>query len=307
MLLYNEILQTGFDGHHFIVGLSEHFRNLMVCQEATSLPLLMSTELIKKQYQDQAKLTNLPFLYQALHIIDQCNLHYKSSNHQRLHVELALIELAHILDTPLINQSSDSLPKLSIASKVLPSEEDVKQQTTEGKTAGESAPSPSNSKDSISLPHTLKLPQIDQLKKQFSQQASQATPSSTVTISTTPQLPLTKEAIMEHWQAYAQELKQAGKMLEYSLLRQEFRLEGSTIVMELANAVQKNVMVKIRTELMGYLRTRLQRKDIAIRVINVPIPPNSKPYTAQEKFRYLVQKYPSLELLQKKLLLEVQD
>ena len=304
LLLYNEILQAGFDGHHFIVALSEHFRNLVVCQEATSLPLLASTELVKKQYQDQAKRTRLPFLYQALNIINQCNLHYKSSSHQRLHVELALIELAHILDAPLPDPSPASLPKPPVTPRPLSSKEVPKQKIEDSKKA-KANPSPSP-QSFTSLAYTPKLPQIDQVKKQFSQPTSEPSPPH-ADKSTYPQPPLAKEAVAKHWQAYAQKIKHEGKMSVYGLLNQEFDLEDSTIVIKLVNVVQQDILADIKRDLLSYLKTHLQRTDIKLKEVMLQIPQNSKPYTAQEKFRYLVQQYPLLSLLQEKLSLEVQD
>jgi len=96
LLIYDEILKAGFDGHHFITGLSEHFRNLMMSQDANTLQLLAAADSVKERYQAQAALSGSLFLFKALHITNQCDLHYKNSHNKRLHVEVALIELAHI-------------------------------------------------------------------------------------------------------------------------------------------------------------------------------------------------------------------
>jgi DNA polymerase III subunit gamma/tau len=96
LLTYDEILRNGFDGHNFIVGLCEHFRNLMVCKDNVTVKLLQVSENVQKKYIEQANAASLSFLLSALNIANQCDINYKSSKNHRLHVELALMKLAHI-------------------------------------------------------------------------------------------------------------------------------------------------------------------------------------------------------------------
>jgi DNA polymerase-3 subunit gamma/tau len=96
LLIFDEILRNGFDGHNFIVGLAEHFRNLMVCKDAVTVKLLQVSENIEKKYLEQAAKASISFLMTALHIANQNDMQYKSSKNHRLHVEMALMKLAHI-------------------------------------------------------------------------------------------------------------------------------------------------------------------------------------------------------------------
>ncbi|MBX9852568.1 MAG: DNA polymerase III subunit gamma/tau [Cytophagaceae bacterium] len=96
LILFDKILREGFDGHNFIVGLTEHFRNLLVCKDAATLKLLEVSEDIQKKYADQAGKTSLSFLMSALNIGNSCDLNYKSSKSPRLHVELALMKMAYV-------------------------------------------------------------------------------------------------------------------------------------------------------------------------------------------------------------------
>ncbi|WP_215226072.1 DNA polymerase III subunit gamma/tau [Echinicola shivajiensis] len=96
LLTFNEILKKGFDGHNFIVGLSEHFRNLMVCKDAATVELLQVSESAQERYVEQAAKSSLSFLLSALNICNQCDMQYKGSKNQRLHVELALMKLAKL-------------------------------------------------------------------------------------------------------------------------------------------------------------------------------------------------------------------
>lgn len=98
LLVFDEILKKGFDGHNFIVGLNEHFRNLLVCKDAATVQLMQTSESIKKKYLDQAASVSQSFLLSAMNIANQCDLQYKSSKNQRLLVELALVKIAHLND-----------------------------------------------------------------------------------------------------------------------------------------------------------------------------------------------------------------
>ncbi len=97
LLFFDEILSNGFDGAHFISGLSEHFRNLLVTKDASTLKLLEVSEGIKTKYLQQSQAASVSFLLSAMNIANQCDLNYKLSKNQRLQVELALLKMCHLL------------------------------------------------------------------------------------------------------------------------------------------------------------------------------------------------------------------
>ena len=96
LLLLDEILRKGFDGQNFIVGLSEHLRNLLVSQDARTVDLMEVPETTKKKYMEQARLASPSLLLTWLNIASQCDINYKASKNQRLLVELALMKMAHV-------------------------------------------------------------------------------------------------------------------------------------------------------------------------------------------------------------------
>lgn len=96
LLILDEILKKGFDGQNFIVGLSEHFRNLLVSQDARTTQLMEVPENVKKKYAEQAQAAPPSLLLSWLNIANQCDINYKSSKNQRLSVELALMKMAHV-------------------------------------------------------------------------------------------------------------------------------------------------------------------------------------------------------------------
>lgn len=96
LLLFNDILNKGFDGSHFITGLSSHFRDLLVAKDAVTLPLLQVGAGIRQRYQEQAQNCPLPFIYKAMKLCNDCDLNYRVSKNKRLLVELTLIQLAQL-------------------------------------------------------------------------------------------------------------------------------------------------------------------------------------------------------------------
>ncbi|MEZ4805660.1 MAG: DNA polymerase III subunit gamma/tau [Bacteroidia bacterium] len=96
LILYDEVLDKGFDGQLFLNGLNEHFRNLLVCKDPSTAHLLDVGETHQLKYQEQCLLTDLSFLLNALNINNQFDINYKGSKNPRLHVELALMKLCHI-------------------------------------------------------------------------------------------------------------------------------------------------------------------------------------------------------------------
>lgn len=94
LLLFNEILDHGFEGHHFITGLSSHFRDVMVCKDPVTIQLLEVGGEIKEKYKVQAARCESDFLIGAIQLANECDLQYKASQNKRLLVELALIKIA---------------------------------------------------------------------------------------------------------------------------------------------------------------------------------------------------------------------
>ena len=96
MLLFNEVLKKGFDGNHFITGLSSHFRDLLVSRDEQTLQLLEVGASIRERYKTQAQKCEQKFLYKAMKLCNDCDLNYRHSKNKRLLVELTLIQLAQI-------------------------------------------------------------------------------------------------------------------------------------------------------------------------------------------------------------------
>jgi DNA polymerase-3 subunit gamma/tau len=96
MVLLNTIINKGFDGGLLIQGLAKHVRNVLMAKDPQTLPLLEVSDQQRERYAEQAKKADTRFLYQALRLMNQCDINYRQSSNKRLLVELTLIEVAQI-------------------------------------------------------------------------------------------------------------------------------------------------------------------------------------------------------------------
>jgi DNA polymerase III, subunit gamma and tau len=116
MVLLNTVINKGFDGGNLINGLASHVRNVLMAKDAQTLPLLEVSDQQRQRYQSQAQKCPTPFLYDALKIMNRCDVEYRQSSNKRLLVELTLIEVAQITqkedDVPASGRSPKRLKSL---------------------------------------------------------------------------------------------------------------------------------------------------------------------------------------------------
>ena len=141
MLLFNSVLDSGFNGHEFINGLASHFRNLLMCKDASTVQLLEVSEKIQQKYLEQTQKCSPFNLLKGLRAMNECDVQYKASKNQRLTVELAIMKMCALHKAPdgtapAAPQKKKSLTEV-IASQPIqaaPVEQDpklIQEQTTE--------------------------------------------------------------------------------------------------------------------------------------------------------------------------------
>lgn len=96
LLLFNKVMDKGFDGHQFIVGLAAHYRNLLVCKDPQTIELLEVGEMIQQRYLEQSKTIDAHTIMRALMVLNKADVEFKSSKNQRLLVEIALMQLCSL-------------------------------------------------------------------------------------------------------------------------------------------------------------------------------------------------------------------
>jgi DNA polymerase III subunit gamma/tau len=100
LLLFNTIINKGFDGSHFIGGYSSHLRNLLMCKDPKTIKLMDVGENIRQKYLEQSARCHPGFLLRALDQSNKCDISYRNSNNKRLHVELCLLQISALIHSP---------------------------------------------------------------------------------------------------------------------------------------------------------------------------------------------------------------
>ncbi len=173
LLTLNEILQKGFDGHQFVVGLCRHFRDLLVCKDAATVQLLQVTESVQRQYLDQSVRAPMSFLLSALSVGGQCDLNFKQAKDQRLHVELMLMKLANLRN--LLNW--ETLPAeitvaLPVHTPVMATPEPIPTQSVNGHPADETMNGAEKKNGSPALTESVIIPNGTETQPLTSEPAS---------------------------------------------------------------------------------------------------------------------------------------
>jgi DNA polymerase III subunit gamma/tau len=97
LLIFDEIMRRGFEGDQFIGGLAAHLRDVLVCQSPETWPLLEVGDSVRQKFTEQAGIASTAFLLSLLNLCNECDLNYKQARHKRLHVEMSLIKMTHVL------------------------------------------------------------------------------------------------------------------------------------------------------------------------------------------------------------------
>jgi len=107
LLIVNEIIEKGFDGQHFITGMGEHLRNLLMSFDASTVKLIETSDVVRAKYANQARTISLQLLIDALDIINKCDVTYRTSNNKRLALEVPLIQICRYsgqMNMPIVTQ-----------------------------------------------------------------------------------------------------------------------------------------------------------------------------------------------------------
>ncbi len=327
LLLFDEILARGFDGAHFISGLSEHFRNLLVSKDQSTLKLLEVSEGIKAKYLQQSQAATVSFLLSAMNIANQCDLSYKLSKNQRLQVELALLKMCNLLsvfnlattplnampdqgqlkkkpDTPAITAEKDArtAPELSIASDPAPVYQVNKPQPPVAKPPVKEEPVPERPKVQMPLSSGGITPSLKGPDKTREVVLEEEDPY----IKGTAKDDYTPDQFFKCWSDFAARLKSEGKKNALTIfISNPPKLIGPNsyeVIVE--NKVQENIFRDERPNLLNSLRTTLRNFDIEVSVRIDEKAVVKRPYTAAEKFQHMAAKNPALVELKNKFNLD---
>ena len=110
LLILNDIISKGFEPQHFITGLGNHLRSLMVCKDPITVQLLEVSEQLRQRYLTQSQACPMPFLIRALEINNKCDIDYRAANNKRLHLEIALLKMCALCSQALNMPTAQAQP-----------------------------------------------------------------------------------------------------------------------------------------------------------------------------------------------------
>jgi len=290
MLTFDDILRKGFDGHHFIVGLGEHLRNLLVAKDPQTLVLLEAGESLRQRYAEQAQRCQVNFLVKSLAMISRTDLNYRNARNQRLLVEMSLMQLAQITASSEAEKKNDIVEQpvaaKPVAKPVESSEQVVKQAT---------AP-------------TINLDQL-KLKSTFSIQEARAMTGNVQIVAEKEPVTrqenksVTEEEVVRFIRDYVKQspIRQMGILFGNAPIR----LDGHNICVTIQNETQRELLSGFRQTFIDGVRSGLQNFSLNLEVELAQMEGPQKAFKPADIFKEMADKNPALIELKKRFDLEI--
>lgn len=332
LVLFDEVLAKGFNALHFIGGLSAHFRDLIVCKQPHSLPLLEYGQETSDRFQAQAAVCPIAFLFKALGICATAEAGYKASHNPRLHVELALIRLSQ-LAAPVAQTAAAAGPATAVPTSAraaaaptaaapaatltstptaVPTTAPAAAAPTATPTATAPTTAPTSPTATPATPSAPKLLSIKDLLGQKSEAKTSGTPTSAPQASSEPATenkPVTQEDLLR---VYPQLLETVSNRpnLHAMLSKQNPQLvDGKYVLLTAINDVQKEAFEKkMSSTLDAFLRKALSNNEISVRIEVAPSEtnePSQQLYMPEAKAKFIIEQNPQLGELKKDLNLDI--
>jgi len=340
LLLFNEILNNGFDGHNFIAGMGDHFRNLLVSRDPETIQLLEVGNNIKDNYKEQSGKCPVSFLIKGLTILNKTDIQYKSSKNQRLQVELALMQLCSINASGISNTDAEkkndlikiganpksasfasstaapganNIPKVSIASPTITSKTPEKNQENivTSNVANSTPVRSENTSTAIKKPLIkTSTPSINQhlTVEKKTEQTKNNNIDSVQNNSIQPKSIFTQQALEIVWDKYANDLKIKGRAsLAAALLsKHPVLLNESTIEFTINNKALEETINEDKMNFLGFLRKELNNYAIQLHLVMALTEDKTNLYTANDRYKHLAEKNPTINKLRQAFDLDIE-
>ena len=324
LLLLNDVLNKGFDGSHFINGLSSHFRNLLVGKDAATLPLLEVGASIRERYQAQAQKCPLRFLYKAMKLCNDCDLNYRASKNKRLLVELTLIQVAQLtveeddatcgrgpkqVIKPIFTQPQTATQVATTSAPVVPAtpNKPMPKQTPKVETSATPVhPTPTAVLLAQGKSEERKRPMLKtsnlgiSIKQPLNPKETTSQPATTPTTTNLAHAPEEDHPFNErdgnyYWQEYAGQMPHEQVALAKRMQNMHINLVDKQV---LEAVVDNEIIAKefnsLLPDIQNYLQTKLKNRALKLNVrISAPTE-NVRAYSRVEKFQMMAQKNKSL-------------
>ncbi len=260
MNTFDRILKNGFEPDIFLIGLAEHIRDLLVCKDPATLPLLEVSDDLKARFQQQAQLAPNSFLLTCLSLINDCDVNYKMARNKRLHVEIALIKMTYIhraLSVANIGAESSAEKKNPTQQLHLNNIAVLEVQTVnEPKvdlTAAVASPAVEIAQAPIEV-EVVKVPTLEELIAETEQESL---------IASLPSQEWTLTNVQKEWDNYAANITKDSVKIAFK--NTELGLEQNTIIAKVSSELAEN-MIRQENGLLEQLRTAFQQTNIALNI-----------------------------------------
>ena len=292
--IFNEIIDNGFDGHHFMNGLAEHLRDLLVSKDESTIKLLEKAEALQTRYLEQSKLCEVSFLLKALEICNECDVQYKTSNNKRILVELSLMRISSIGHQSAEKKS----PKSFIATKSVKEIVVVEKKQDEQEVAIEKIVLPK-----IKLNRSVKKSKTISISAAFNQINEKEKVADERDGSTFKKELFSEKKMQVVWKEVITLVKRKGKSnlaitlgVHLPILNDNFEIE-----LPLSNSSQVELIEEEKYIVLDYLRKSLYNDYITLSTKVIEGEKSNIPYTNKDKFKKMLNENPHLETLRVKL------
>jgi len=312
--LFNEILDNGFDGDHFINGLAEHLRDILVAKDESTLKLLEKGDALQQRYLEQSKACAINFLISALNLCNECDVQYKTSNNKRLLVELSLMRISSIghqmaeKKSPKSFVVSENHEKINVSAetthKIVEKEDETvenhkKAENSSGIKQEDFAPKPI-SRISLSAKKQSKTISISAAFDQLNQKKED---EKEIDISKLRKTDFSATQMLKTWKEVIAFVKQKGKSnlgITLEIFPPELK-EDFVIELPLSNSSQAEMLIEEKYMILEFLRDKLENDYIEITTKVIESEKSNIPYTNKDKFAKMMDENPHLETLRLKL------
>lgn len=311
LLLLNEVLQKGFDAGHFITGLAQHLRDVLVSKDSATTQLLETSDAIRMHYQQQSTRCNARWIFNALDIVNTCDMNYRTARNKRLTVELALVKLCRLVEVPEVQSVSVQSPRVQKVQHVQPAPVPSAPVVAPSQsTSTVSRPAASTPKTAPAAPPMAmpSLGNLGQIKASTTSAADTTTPASEVNQQPKElrNTPFTIDQLIDAW---------AG-LSEYFPGEERLNAMLTTVIPELispelcritvANPWQKQEFAKFGRTVMNIVRDRLKNDQLKLQVEVGDYKKTTRAYTSAEKYKVLEQMNPNIADLRTRLNLQLE-
>ena len=298
LLILNKIIDSGFDGQYFIIGLGEHLRNLLICRTKETIQLMEVSEEVTKRYLEQMQKCSPSFLLQALELNNQCDLNYKTTGNKRLLKELTLMKICSMSNAPQpAKKESEPTVENPQPTIIAPQTANATSQPMLPQQPAATNPPPSDMP--VSAPKTV-LPTTNiSIKKALTKEDVAEKPMEVLAAV------FSQEKLNEVWQEMAKNVKTESIRIAFQA-RNPMLKEDNRILFEVENKILESQINDILTSLKPYLAKRLNNNQFHVEITVIQREDTVQtPYTDEEKVQDMRKRNPALNDFMEGLELQV--